>query len=55
MEKAIKNQREIILIVEGSKDKIEYINKNIDKWMEKQEKKLTRKTIKIINFGKGVK
>ena len=49
MEKVTKNQRVVTIIVEGNKEKIEYINKNIDKWMQKQERKLKRKEIKIIN------
>ncbi len=49
MEKATRNQRIVTIIVEGNKDRIEYINKNIDKWMQKQERKLKRKEIKIIN------
>ena len=49
MEKVTKNQKTVIIIVEGKKEKIEYINKNIDKWMQKQERKLKRKEIKIIN------
>lgn len=49
MEKVTKNQKTVTIIVEGNKEKIEYINKNIDKWMQKQERKLKRKEIKIIN------
>ena len=49
MEKVTKNQRVVTIIVEGNKERIEYINKNIDKWMQKQERKLKRKEIKIIN------
>ena len=49
MEKATKNQRIVTIIIEGNKDRIDYINKNIDKWMQKNEKKLIRKEIKIIN------
>ena len=49
MEKVTKNQKTVTIIVEGKKEKIEYINKNIDKWMQKQERKLKRKEIKIIN------
>jgi len=49
MEKVTKNKREVTIIVEGHKDKIDYINKNIDKWMQRQERKLKRKQIKIIN------
>ena len=35
--------------MEGSKEKIECIGKNIDKWIKKSEKKLEKKEIKIIN------
>ncbi len=49
MEKAIKNQKNITILIEGNKDRIEYINRNIDKWMEKQAKKIKRKEIRIIN------
>lgn len=49
MEKITKNQKKITLIIEGNKDRIDYINKNIDKWMQRQERKLKRKEIKIIN------
>lgn len=49
MEKITKNQRNITLIIEGNNDRIDYINRNIDKWMQKQERKLKRKEIKIIN------
>lgn len=49
MEKATKNQKVVTIIVEGNKDRIEYINNNIDKWMQKQERKVKRKEIKIIN------
>ena len=49
MEKITKNQKNITLIIEGNKDRIEYINRNIDKWMQKAERKVKRKDIKIIN------
>ena len=49
MEKVTKNEKTVTVIVEGNKDRIDYINKNIDKWMQKQERKLARKEIKIIN------
>lgn len=49
MEKVTKNQRIVTIIIEGNKDRIDYINKNIDKWMQKQDRKLKRKEIKIIN------
>lgn len=49
MEKITKNQRNITIIIEGNKDRIEYINKIIDKYVQRQEKRLKRKEIKIIN------
>ena len=49
MEKVTRNQKTVTILVEGNKDRIDYINKNIDKWMQKQERKLKRKEIKIIN------
>ena len=49
MEKITKNERIVTIIIEGNKDRIEYINKNIDKYIQKQEKKLKRKEIRIIN------
>lgn len=49
MEKATTNQRTVTIIIEGNKDRIEYINRNINKWIEKQEKKIARKQIRIIN------
>lgn len=49
MEKITKDNEKITIIVEGQKDRIEYINKNIEKWMKKSEKKLKKKEIKIIN------
>ena len=49
MEKVTKEEGKITIIIEGKKDKIEYINKNIDKWLKKSEKKLKKKEIKIIN------
>lgn len=49
MEKVTKGQRTTTIIVEGDKDRIEYINKNIDKWIQKQERKIARKQIRIIN------
>ena len=49
MEKITKEENKITIIVEGSKDRIEYINKNIEKWMKKSEKKLKKKDIRIIN------
>ena len=49
LNQVIKNKGETIILVEGNKERIEYINKNIDKWIEKQPKKLKNKIIKIIN------
>ena len=49
MEKITKNEKTVTVLIEGNKERIEYINKNIDKWMQKQERKLKRKEIKIIN------
>lgn len=49
MEKATRNQTKATIIIEGNRDRIEYINKNIDKWIQKQDKKISRKQIKIIN------
>ena len=48
MEKITKDKEKITIIIEGTKDKIEYINKNIYKWIKKSEKKLKKKEIKII-------
>ena len=49
MEKTTKAQKNITIIVEGTKERIEIINNNIDRWMQKQDRKLQRKNIKIIN------
>ena len=49
LEKITKNESKITIIIEGRKDRIEYINKNIDKWIKKSEKKLKKKDIRIIN------
>ena len=49
MEKITRNQKNVTVIVEGNKDRIEYINKNIDRWIQKQDRKISRKEIKIIN------
>ena len=49
LEKITKTDGKITIIIEGKKDRIEYINKNIDKWMKKSEKKLKKKEIRIIN------
>ena len=49
MEKITKNNKKITIIIEGNKDRIEYINKNIDRWMQKQERKVKRKEIMLIN------
>ena len=49
MEKITKNHRTTTIIIEGNKDRIEFVNKNIDKWIQKRENKLFRKQIRIIN------
>ena len=49
MEKITRFESKITIIVEGNKDKIEYIGKNIEKWIKKSEKKLKKKEIRIIN------
>lgn len=49
MERITKDEEKITLIIEGEKSKIECINKNIDKWIKKSEKRLKKKEIKIIN------
>lgn len=49
MERTTKSQKNITIIIEGSKERIEIINGNIDRWMQKQDRKLQRKNIKIIN------
>lgn len=49
MEKITRNQKTATIIIEGNKERIEYINKNIDKWIQKQEKRIARKQIRIIN------
>ena len=49
MEKNTKNSKTTTIIIEGNKDRIEYINMNIEKWAQKQERKIERKQIKIIN------
>lgn len=49
MEKITKEDNKITIIVEGRKERIEYIGKNIDKWMKKSEKRLKKKEIRIIN------
>lgn len=49
MENTTKNQEKITIIIEGNRKRIEYINKNIDKWLKKSEKKIKHKEIKIIN------
>ena len=43
MEKVTRNQKRVTIIVEGNKERIESINKNIEKWIQKQEKKIVRK------------
>ena len=49
MEKITKENNKIIILVEGTKERIEGINKNIERWIKKSEKKLKSKEIKIIN------
>ena len=49
MEKVTKNKKTVKIIVEGDKDKIEYINRSIEKWVRKQENKIIKKQITIIN------
>ena len=49
MERITKIDKQITIIVEGHRERIEYINKNIERWIKKSEKKLKRKEIKIIN------
>lgn len=49
MDRATKNQKNVTIIIEGNKERIEYINRNIDKWMQRQERKIKRKNIRIIN------
>ena len=49
LNQVIKNKGETIILVEGNKERIEYINKNIDRWIEKQSRKLKNKSVKIIN------
>lgn len=49
MERITKEQDENTIIIEGKKERIEYINKNIERWMKKSEKKLQKKVIKVIN------
>lgn len=49
MEKATKGQKEVTIVIEGNSDRIDYINKNIEKWIIKNDRKLRRKEIKIIN------
>jgi len=49
MEKVTKEGDKITLIVEGRKERIECIGKNIEKWMKKSEKKIRKKDIRIIN------
>lgn len=49
MEKVTKNQKNVTIIVEGNNERIEYINRNINKWIERNERKIKRKEIKIIN------
>lgn len=49
MDKITKDKREVTLIIEGTKETIENINKSIERWIKKSEKKIQRKQIKIIN------
>lgn len=49
MEKITDGNEKITIIVEGKRQRIDQINKNIDKWIKKSEKKLKKKEIKIIN------
>ena len=49
MDKITKNKKTLTLIIEGNKNRIEYVNQNIDRWIDKQEKKLEKKQIRIIN------
>lgn len=49
MEKVTKEGDKITIIVEGTKARIETLGKNIDKWINKSEKKLKKKEIRIIN------
>lgn len=49
MERTVRFEKEISIIIEGKKDRIEHINKCIDRWAKKSEKKLKNKNIKIIN------
>lgn len=46
-----KNNKEIIIIVNGSKDYIEYANKNIEEYLNKNAEKIKKqnKKIKVIN------
>lgn len=49
LEKITKFENKITIIVEGHKEKIECIGKNIERWIKKSEKKLKKKEIKVIN------
>lgn len=49
MENITKDAKETTIIIEGKKDRIELINRNIDRWIKKSEKKLQKNKIKIIN------
>ena len=40
LNQVIKNKGETIILVEGNRERIEYINKNIDRWIEKQARKV---------------
>ena len=49
MEKVTKEGEKITIIIEATKERIEYIGRNIDKWMKKSEKRVKGKELKIIN------
>ncbi len=49
LEKITKQGDKITIIVEGKRERIDCIGKNIDKWLKKSEKNLRRKEIRIIN------
>ena len=61
MEKITKGNNKIAILIEGKKERIDYINQNIEKWIKKSEKKIKSKEIKIINcydvseFNKNLK
>ena len=49
MEKVVKSNNKIIVIVEGKKERVDYIGKSIERWMKRAEDKLKKKEIKIID------